>query len=249
MTMDNPLFERTHILIGDAGIARLQDAHVFIAGLGGVGAFAAEALARIGVGKLTLVDHDTVSGSNINRQLIALNSTIGQSKAELMAARVRDINPECELTVLTDFLTPDSVVDVITPEYTCVVDAIDSMSSKVALLETAWRQDIPTFASMGAGGKLDPTQIKTADLMNTSICKLASQLRQHLRKRGVGKGIHAVYSTERSLPPLPPEDVGRGRARAVNGTVSYMPSIFGLTLAGMVSQHIIGDARREVNSD
>ena len=240
----DPIFERSHILIGDEGIFRLQNAHVFIAGLGGVGSFAAEALARIGVGKLTIADHDTVSASNINRQLIALHSTEGQLKADVMAARVRDISPDCELTILTDFLTPDGLPDIITPEFDCVIDAIDSMSSKAALLETAWQQKIPTFASMGAGGKLDPTQIRTDDLMNTSMCKLAKQLRQHLRKRGVREGIQAVYSTEAPMPALPPEAVAHGRPRAVNGTVSYLPSLFGLTLAGMVSQHIIGDARR-----
>jgi tRNA A37 threonylcarbamoyladenosine dehydratase len=240
----DPLFERSHILIGDNGITRLQNAHVFIAGLGGVGSFAAEALARIGIGKLTLADHDIVSASNINRQLIALNSTEGQLKTEVMAARIQDINPQCELSLITDFLTPDSVLEIITPEFDCVVDAIDSMSSKISLLEASWQQGIPTFASMGAGGKLDPTQIKTDDLMNTSMCKLAKQLRQHLRKRGVREGIQAVYSIEAPMPALPPEAVSHGRPRAVNGTVSYLPSLFGLTLAGMVSQHIIGDTRR-----
>ncbi len=238
------IFERSHILIGDKGIARLKNTHVFIAGLGGVGSFTAEALARVGVGKITIADHDVVSASNINRQLIALHSTEGKLKAEVMADRLRDINPNCELTLLTEFLTPESVLDIVTPEFDCVVDAIDSMSSKAALLETAWRQKIPTFASMGAGGKLDPTQIKTDDLMNTSMCKLAKQLRQHLRKRGVREGIKAVYSTEAPMPALPPEAVSHGRPRAVNGTVSYLPALFGLTLAGMVSQHIIGDARR-----
>ncbi len=244
MTNTNPLFERTHILIGDQGIERLKSAHILIAGIGGVGSFTAEALARMGVGQLTLIDHDIASGSNLNRQLVALHSTIGEAKADIMAARIEDINPDCKITLIKEFLTPDSIPDIINPSFTAVVDAIDSMSSKAALLETAWRNDMAIFASMGAGGKLDPTQVRTADLMNTSMCKLAKQLRGHLRRRGVGKGIQTVYSTESPLPPLPPESVGRGRPRAVNGTVSYMPSIFGLTLAGLVTNHIIGDARR-----
>lgn len=245
MAHSNPLFERTHILIGDEGIARLQQAHIFLAGLGGVGSFTAEALARMGVGKMTLVDHDVVSGSNMNRQLVALSSTVDVLKADVMADRIKDINPDCQLTLITDFLTPDSIPQILAQGYDVVIDAIDSLSSKSALLETAWQNDMTVFASMGAGGKLDPTQVRTGDLMDTSMCKLAKHLRSQLRKRGVGRGIQTVYSLESPLPPLPPEPVSRGRARAVNGTVSYMPSIFGLTLAGMVINHIVGDARRD----
>ncbi|RLA00252.1 MAG: tRNA threonylcarbamoyladenosine dehydratase, partial [Gammaproteobacteria bacterium] len=206
--------------------------------------FTAEALARMGVGQLTLVDHDVVSASNMNRQLVALQSTIGIPKAEVMTARIKDINPDCQVNIIAEFLTPNSIPGILNQDFDVVIDAIDSMSSKTALIETAWRNKMATFASMGAGGKLDPTQVRTDDLMDTSMCKLAKQLRGHLRRRGVGRGIQTVYSVESPLPPLPPEAVGRGRPRAVNGTVSYMPSIFGLTLAGMVINHIIGDARR-----
>lgn len=242
--MATPLFERTHILLGDEGIERLQNSHVFLAGMGGVGSFTAEALARMGVGKMTLVDHDVVSASNLNRQLVALHSTVGRLKAEVMAERIQDIHPQCEVELITTFLTPDAMPETLSTPYTAVIDAIDSMSSKVALLEVAWRNEMAVFSSMGAGGKLDPTQVRAGDLMQTSICKLARQLRSHLRKRGVGSGIQTVYSLEPPIPPLPPEPVSRGRARAVNGTVSYMPSIFGLTLAGLVINHIVGDARR-----
>ncbi|OUR73659.1 tRNA threonylcarbamoyladenosine dehydratase [Methylophaga sp. 41_12_T18] len=244
MSTPNPLFERSHILIGDEGIKRLQDSHVFLAGMGGVGSFTAEALARMGVGELTLVDHDVVSASNMNRQLVALKSTIDVAKADVMAERIRDINPDCKLNIIKEFLTPENIPELLDQDFDVVVDAIDSMSSKATLIETAWRNKTPIFASMGAGGKLDPTQVRTGDIMNTSMCKLAKQLRGHLRKRGVGKGIQTVYSLEAPMPALPPESVGRGRPRAVNGTVSYMPSIFGLTLAGLVINHIIGDARR-----
>ena len=244
MAHSNPLFERTHILIGDEGIEKLQNSHIFLAGIGGVGSYTAEALARMGVGKMTLVDHDVVSGSNMNRQLVALRSTVDVLKADVIADRIKDINPDCQVTLITDFLTPESIPTVLSQGYDVVIDAIDSLSSKAALLETAWRNEMTVFASMGAGGKLDPTQVKTGDLMDTSICKLAKHLRGQLRKRGVGRGIRTVYSLEAPLPPLPPEPVSRGRARAVNGTVSYMPSIFGLTLAGLVINHIIGDSRR-----
>jgi tRNA A37 threonylcarbamoyladenosine dehydratase len=244
MSEQSPLFERSHILIGDEGVERLQQAHVLIAGMGGVGSFTAEALARMGVGKLTLIDHDIVSASNINRQLIALSSTIGLAKADVMAQRIHDINPDCQVTIKKEFLTPESVVDVLTSEYDAVVDAIDSMSSKASLIETAWHKKIPLFSSMGAGGKLDPSLIRTGDIMDTSMCKLAKMIRRHIRRRGVGRGVQTVYSIESPMAALPPEPVAHGRPRAVNGTVSYLPSIFGLTLAGMVTNHIIGDARR-----
>jgi tRNA threonylcarbamoyladenosine dehydratase len=185
-----------------------------------------------------------VSGSNMNRQLVALRSTVDVLKADVIADRIKDINPDCQVTLITDFLTPESIPTILSQGYDVVIDAIDSLSSKAALLETAWRNEMTVFASMGAGGKLDPTQVKTGDLMDTSICKLAKHLRGQLRKRGIGRGIQTVYSLEAPLPPLPPEPVSRGRARAVNGTVSYMPSIFGLTLAGLVINHIIGDSRR-----
>ena len=173
MSTDLALFERSHILIGDQGIERLQNSHVLIAGIGGVGSYVAEALARLGVGKLTLVDHDVVSPSNLNRQLVALQSTNGLLKTQVMADRIKDINPECEITIISEFLTPDSIPNLLKTHFDCIVDAIDSMSSKTALIETAWHQGITLFSSMGAGGKLDPTQIKTADLMDTKNCKLA----------------------------------------------------------------------------
>jgi tRNA A37 threonylcarbamoyladenosine dehydratase len=244
MKNSNPLFERTHILIGDAGIDRLQESHVFLAGMGGVGSFTAEALARMGLGQITIVDHDVVSASNINRQLVALNSTIGELKVEVMAERIKNINPACRVNVISEFLSPANIPAVLAADFDIVVDAIDSMSSKTQLMATAWRNKMPIFASMGAGGKLDPTLIRTGDIMDTSMCKLAKQLRGHLRRNGVGRGIQTVYSIESPQPALPPEAVAHGRPRAVNGTMSYMPSIFGLTLAGMVTNHIIGDARR-----
>lgn len=244
MSINNPLFERSHILIGDEGIARLEASHVLVAGIGGVGSYTAEALARLGVGQLTLVDHDVVSPSNLNRQLIALNSTVNRLKISVMAERIKDINPTCRVTVLNQFLSPESIPPLLEKPFDVVIDAIDSMSSKAALIETAWHRDITLFSSMGAGGKLDPTQIRTGDLMDTTICKLAKQLRRHVRKRDVGRGIQAVYSIETSIEPLPPQAVARGRPRAVNGTVSYMPSLFGLTLAGLAANALIGDARR-----
>jgi tRNA A37 threonylcarbamoyladenosine dehydratase len=239
MTELRPIHERTRILVGDAGIARLDAAHVFLAGLGGVGSYAAEALARAGVGTLTLVDHDVVSGSNLNRQLPALHSTLGRKKIQVMAERIRDIEPSCRVRLVDDFLDPGNVAEHL-PDACCVVlDAIDSLSAKVALVVEAWQRGLTVVSSMGAGGRLDPARLRVTDLQDTIVCPLARAMRTHLRRRGVARGVVAVWSDEQPIPPLPPEDVGRGRPRAVNGTVSYMPALFGLTLAGVAIRRIL----------
>lgn len=238
---DGPLFERSRIVVGDDGVARLRAARVFLAGLGGVGSFAAEALARAGIGHLTLVDHDTVAPSNRNRQLPALASTEGRKKVELVGERVRDINPECALTLRDDFLNPDNVAGLVTSGFDHVVDAIDSLNCKAALLEHAYHWRIPVAAAMGAGGRTDPMRLVSGDLMDSMVCPLARVVRKRLRRRGVGRGILAVWSNEHPREPLPPEPADQGRARAVNGTVSYLPGLIGLTLAGLVVQRILGE--------
>ncbi len=248
---DNPIWERSGILLGDAAIERLANAHVLLAGLGGVGSFAAEALARAGIGALTIADHDRVAPSNLNRQLCALHSTVEQKKADVMAARIRDINPSCRLTVIDHFLEPDELPTLLQQGsdgggFDQVVDAIDSLSSKVALIAAALDAGVPVAASMGAGGKLDPTRLRVGDLMDSEGCALAREVRRRLRRYGHERGVLAVWSPEPARPPLPPEPTGRGRPRAVNGTISYMPALFGLTLAGVVIQRMAaeaGDAR------
>ena len=235
-----PQFERTRILLDTAEQSRLARAHVLVAGLGGVGSYCAEALARAGVGRLTLIDHDVVALSNINRQLPALLSTVGQSKAELMAARIRDINPDCQLVVLREFLVPETVADIVPADADFVVDCIDSLNCKVALVATSVQRGLRVASSMGAGNKLDPARIRVADIAKTCMCPLASVMRKRLRKRGIAKGVLTVFSDEAGRAPLPPQPVeGRGRARAVNGTISYMPPLFGLMLAGAVVQKLI----------
>jgi tRNA A37 threonylcarbamoyladenosine dehydratase len=243
---DNPIWERTRILVGEAGIERLSAVRVLLAGLGGVGSFAAEALVRAGIGELTIADHDTVAPSNLNRQLCALHGTVGRKKTEVMAERIADINPHCRLRVIDAFLSVDELPALVSQGFdgrgfSQVVDAIDSLSSKLALICAALDAGVPVAASMGAGGKLDPTRIRVGDLMDSEACPLAREVRQRLRRRGIGRGILAVWSVEQSRPPLPPEPTGRGRPRAVNGTISYMPALFGLTLAGAVIQRIIGE--------
>jgi tRNA threonylcarbamoyladenosine dehydratase len=187
------------------------------------------------------VDHDRVDGTNLNRQLVALGSTVGRLKTEVMTARVRDINPECRVVALAGFIDPDQAPDLLCRGFDHLIDAIDSLASKVALIESAWRMGIPIVASMGAGGRLDPKRLRVGDVLDTHVCPLARVVRAQLRKRGVGRGVICVWSDEPARPPLPPEDVGRGRPRAVNGTLSYMPALFGLTLAGLVVQRILGE--------
>jgi tRNA A37 threonylcarbamoyladenosine dehydratase len=238
----SPQFERTRILLTEVEWGRLTQAHVLVAGLGGVGSYCAEALARAGVGKLTLIDHDVVATSNINRQLPALLSTVGQTKAELMAARIHDINPACELQIIREFLTPENVIDLVPGDVDYVIDCIDSLNCKVALVATSVERGLRVASSMGAGNKLDPARIRLADISKTCQCPLASVMRKRLRKRGIGQGVLTVFTDEPGRAPLPPQPVeGRGRARAVNGTISYMPPLFGLMLAGAVVQQLIAD--------
>jgi len=236
-----PQFERTHILLGDAGIENLARKHVFVAGLGGVGSYCAEALARAGVGRLTLLDHDVVAASNINRQLPALLSTVGKPKGELMRARIMDINPQCRLEVLRIFLNTENVNQLVPADCDYVVDAIDSLACKVALVGESVKRGLRVASSMGAGNRLDPGKIKIADISKTEMCPLAKQMRKRLsRHYDLSKGVLTVFSDEQPHPPLPPEPVdGPGRARAVNGTISYMPPLFGLMLAGAVIQALL----------
>jgi tRNA A37 threonylcarbamoyladenosine dehydratase len=235
-----PQFERTHILLGNAGIETLAGKHVFVAGLGGVGSYCAEALARAGVGRLTLLDHDVVATSNINRQLPALLSTVGQPKAELMRARIMDINPGCRLEILRTFLNSENVNQLV-PDCDYVVDAIDSLACKVALVGESVKRGLRVASSMGAGNRLDPAKVKIADIGKTEMCPLAKQMRKRLHRHyGLRKGVLTVFSDEQPRAPLPPQPVdGPGRARAVNGTISYMPPLFGMMLAGAVVKALL----------
>lgn len=241
MSATLPQFERTHILVGNGGIAALAGKHVFVAGMGGVGSYCTEALARAGIGRLTLLDHDVIAISNINRQLPALLSTVGKSKAELMRDRIADINPECQVTVLRVFLNTENVNTLVPADCDFVVDCIDSLACKEALVAESFKRGLKVASSMGAGNRLDPTYIKTADISRTEVCPLARQMRKRLlRHHNIRKGILTVYSDESPRDPLPPQPVeGSGRPRAVNGTISYMPPLFGYTLAGAVIQRLL----------
>ena len=215
-------FERTARLIGEEGVRRLKEACVTIVGIGGVGSYTAEALARAGIGKLTLIDGDRVEESNINRLLAALHSTLGRYKAQVMAERIRDINPSCHVTADVRFFLPDTeeAFDFTGCDY--IVDAIDTVKGKLALAERAFREEIPIISSMGTGNKLDPSMLKVAFIEDTKVCPLARVMRRELKKRGL-KGLKTVYS----------EEEPRASDR-VPGSISFVPSAAGLIIAGEV---------------
>ena len=226
-------------MLGEDRMNYLSGCHVLVVGLGGVGAYAAEQLCRAGIGKMTIVDADTVNESNLNRQLPALRSTIGRPKAEVVAQRLLDINPELELTVHNEFIR-DERTEAILDEanYQFVVDAIDSLSPKVFLLYHALRRQIPVVSSMGAGAKTDPSQVRIADISKTQNCALAKAVRKRLRTLGVNKGIDAVFSTEMANPDAVIEVDDEQCKRTTPGTISYMPALFGCFLSAHVLRNI-----------
>lgn len=227
---------REEMLLGKAAIEKLKNSHVIIFGIGGVGSYAAEGLARAGIGALTLVDHDTVSESNLNRQLCALHSTLGVNKAEAMAARVRDINPDCRVTALPLYYSEEAKAQFFPGEYDYIIDAIDLVSCKLSLIQTARELNIPIISAMGTGNKLDPTQFRITDVSKTSGCHLARIMRKELRNRGI---LHhtVLYSEELPLTPTAEEAPPPGR-RSIPGSVSWVPSCAGLMLAGHVVREL-----------
>lgn len=233
--------ERTALLLGEEKLQLLRDARVLVVGLGGVGAYAAEMIARAGVGHMTIADADTVSPSNINRQLIALHSTIGRPKAELMAGRLRDINPGIELSVVNRFIKDDQTYALLdSARFDYVVDAIDTLSPKLALIKGALDRGIPVVSSMGAGAKTDPTRMEIADISKTHHCPLAHMLRKRLHKLGIRSGFRAVFS---------PEPVREGAVvlceeqnkKSNMGTISYIPAMFGIGCASVVIRDLAGE--------
>ena len=225
---------RTAMLLGEQSVSSLSGKHVAVFGIGGVGSFCAEALARAGVGHLTLVDDDTVSESNLNRQLVALRSTVGMAKTEVMAQRIADINPDCIVTVLTKRYTEETKEDFFALGFDYVADCIDSVACKTSLIETAIQRHIPIISAMGTGNKLDPSQFVITDLAKTSGCPLARVMRRELKQRGI---LHhtVLYSTEQALKPLFQPDEGK----AVPGSVAWVPSCAGLMMAGHIIQKLI----------
>jgi tRNA threonylcarbamoyladenosine dehydratase len=240
MIFDDPLYERSLLVFSESQLMKLHNSHVLVAGVGGVGGFVCEALVRAGVGRLTLIDHDRVSPSNKNRQLVALNSTLSALKVDVMKERILDINPDCLVNTRAVFLSPQDMPGLLSENFSYVVDAIDSLNCKVSLVETALKMGTPVVSSMGAGRRADPSKIKISDISRTHGCGLARAMRQRLKKSGIKKGLDVVFSEELPRAPGAFEAIEGARGRVVNGTASYMPGIFGLMLAGLVVQKLVG---------
>ena len=231
-------FERSALLLGEESIERLRRSRVAVFGVGGVGGFAVEALARSGVGTLDLIDHDTVSLTNLNRQIIALHSTLGQYKVDVAAKRIQDICPDTVVNVHRCFYLPETADSFDFTQYDYIIDAIDTVSGKLALVERAKAAGTPIICAMGAGNKLDPTAFRVADISKTQGCPLAKVMRLECRKRGI-KGLKVVYSEE---PPQrlsdPPKDPDSGKV--IPGSLAFVPSVAGLILAGEVVKELCG---------
>lgn len=231
--------QRTRLLLGEEKMERLQQAHVLVVGLGGVGAYAAEMICRAGVGRMTIVDADTVQPTNINRQLPALHSTIGREKAEVLAARFKDINPDIQLTVLPVFLKDDNIPELLdAARYDFIVDAIDTLAPKCYLIAEALKRHIKIVSSMGAGAKSDITQIRFADIWDTYHCGLSKAVRKRLQKLGIKRKLPVVFSTEQADPKAVLLTEDEQNKKSTCGTVSYMPAVFGCYLAEYVIKRL-----------
>lgn len=238
-------YSRTEILLGTESIKKLENATVAVFGIGGVGGFAAEALARSGVGNLELIDHDTVSVSNINRQIVALHSTVGKYKVDVLKDRVMDINPDINVTAHKCFYLPETASQFDFSKYDYVVDCIDTVTGKLQLVEAAKAAKVPIICSMGAGNKLDPTAFEVADISKTSVCPLAKVMRRELKKRNI-KNVKVVYSKEEPVESKVEvqeyhavmqgenENSNGGRRKSIPGSLAFVPSVAGLILAGEV---------------
>ena len=231
--------QRTRLLLGEEKMERLQQAHVLVVGLGGVGAYAAEMICRAGVGRMTIVDADMVQPTNINRQLPALHSTMGREKAEVLAARFKDINPDIQLTVLPVFLKDDNIPELLdAARYDFVVDAIDTLAPKCYLIAETLKRHIKIVSSMGAGAKSDITQIRFADIWDTYHCGLSKAVRKRLQKLGIKRKLPVVFSTEQADPKAVLLTEDEQNKKSTCGTVSYMPAVFGCYLAEYVIKRL-----------
>ena len=233
--------ERTILLYGEKKLARLQEANILVVGMGGVGSMAAEMICRSGVGKMTIIDGDTVQPGNINRQLPATHKTLNREKALVMGERLKEINPGLELTVVHEFIREERIPELLETSFDYVVDAIDTLSPKIYLIYHAMNRGLKLASSMGSGGKVDPAQIRVADFGETYNCRLAYLLRKKLRKLDVHGGFKVVFSTEQVPKELIIPVEGESNKKSTVGTNSYIPAIFGCFLASIVIRDLIGD--------
>lgn len=230
-------FTRTELLLGKEALEKLHGKKVAVFGIGGVGTFVVEGLVRAGVGKFVLIDHDVICITNINRQIHSMHSTIGRPKVEVMKERIKDINPNAEVETYQIMYNSDTAEDLLDFSYDYVVDAIDMVPSKIDLIERCYKKGIPIISSMGAGNKLDPTKVEVGDVYKTSVCPLAKVIRKELRKRNVDK-LKVVYSKEEPLKPQW-DKVYTGVNKKVPGSISFVPSVFGLVIASEVVKDLI----------
>lgn len=226
------------MLLGNASLQHLCNSRVAVVGCGGVGAYAAEMLVRAGVGRILLLDSDCVAESNINRQLVALHSTVGRPKVEVLAGRLRDINPALELTLVEKYLNEGNVGELLSGKIDCVVDAIDTLSPKIALIQYCLGAGIPLVSSMGSGAKLDATRVRIADISKTRMCPLAHMLRKRLHKLGIHEGFQAVFSEEEPIRTSMVIEESENKKSQV-GTISYLPAVFGCVCAQAVIQRLL----------
>lgn len=228
--------QRTQLLLGEEALKKLEKSRVAVFGVGGVGGYAAEALARTGVGTLDLTDKDVVSISNINRQIIALHSTVGRPKADVMRERIRDINPRITVYTHECFFLPENAHEFDFGQYDYVIDAVDTVTAKLEIISCAKKAGVPVISSMGAGNKLSPQQFEVSDIAKTSVCPLAKVMRRELKKRGIS-GVKVVFSREEPSKPL--ETIQEEGRRSLPGSVAFVPSVAGLILAGEVIKDLI----------
>ncbi|MFM7671833.1 MAG: ThiF family adenylyltransferase [Bacteroidota bacterium] len=234
MTTDLSWLSRTQLLIGENALKRLAAAHVCVVGLGGVGSYAAEFIARAGIGKMTIIDGDVVDPTNRNRQLPALATNHGVSKAAIMAERLLAINPELELNVIDTFIHPEKVLDSLTEKPSYLIDAIDSITPKITFIKTAVESKIPLVSSMGAGAKLDPTRLQVVDISETYNCPFAQQVRKQLKRRfQIRKGVQVVFSPEVPIWESLMLTDGTNYKKSAYGTISYLPAVFGAVCASV----------------
>lgn len=238
--MDKNWLERTELLIKDKGTEKLRNSSILVVGLGGVGSFAAEFLARAGIGKMTIVDGDTVDITNINRQLPALHSTVGKEKAAVVSERLLDINPELKLTTVNSFLNPENMEEILNSEkFDYVLDCIDSVTPKITLIKEARKRKIKIVSAMGAGGKTDPSKVLVRDISKTHNCFLAKQVRKRLKKDKINKGFRCVFSTEIQNEDSLKMTDGTNFKKSFYGTISFIPAVFGLYAAAEVINYLI----------
>jgi tRNA A37 threonylcarbamoyladenosine dehydratase len=233
--------ERTKLLFGEEKVKKLNQSHVLIVGLGGVGAYAAEQIVRAGVGQVTIVDGDRVQASNRNRQLAALSSTVSQSKAMIMQQRLLDINPDLKITAIDEYIKDDRMIEILDQSYDYVVDAIDTLAPKIFLIYHALQKKLPIVSSMGAGGKTDPSQVQIADISKSHNDNLARILRKRLHRMGVYTGVKVVFSPEKVNPETIILTEGEQNKKTTVGTISYMPAIFGNFISSIVIRDLIAE--------